>query len=1120
MMGRELPYILNLANSIMGVSLLAMPFCFMRCGILLGTVLLLISTMLTTITCGLLVKAGIMSKRRSYEFLAYDLFGASGKLAVEVGIAGVQLGICIAFHVIVGDLGPSLFSKWSGMENTATLRMTLMVVSALTVSLPLSLMRNIESITKLSVLSICFYFVVVLSIFCTSWHNLRRGRWTQEVDFWNTKNIFQCLPIFAMAFGCQTQMFILYDALPEPSQSALNYITRNGVNLCMIVYLVTGFFGYIAFYDKEIGGDILLSFPPSFGADLLKFGFVISVAFSFPLMVFPCRQSLNTLLFSTNESLQRHAGFTGQAPMSSNKFNSLTALIILGTLCIGINFPNVEFVIGLNGSTVGCLISFIFPAVMFLKIVDFKGEGAFKAKVVLLVGILTLCLSTYSTIQNAERATEFHPAQPDHTVGLATLIPIRELEVEPKKPEEKHLANDLQPEQQEAPEEAAEAKEAAKEAAKEEGMTRKEPPNPQPPNSDDDEQEEESKKEPPNRDDKNDSAEKMVVEKSKHSKKGEGHHKKTHKGDVDHTAQPKDGVVKIEDEPLNNADNKTDEKSKRDADNEETNKSIKKLIKRLDTQAEMNKDLLQQNQALLEGFKEIKKEKESLEGEVGINKVQIPVLPGGQAPLVAQQGQQPAQAPVHLPVQQQTQLPVQQQAQLPAQQQAQLPVQQQGQLPAQQQAQLPAQQQVQLPAQQQVQLPAQQQAQLPIQQQAQLPVQQQGQLPAQQQAQLPAQQQAQLPAQQQVQLPAQQQAQLPAQQQAQLPVQQQAQLPVQQQAQLPVQQQGQLPVQQQAQLPVQQQAQLPVQQQGQLPAQQQAQLPAQQQAQLPAQQQGQLPAQQQAQLLAQQQAQLPVQQQAQLPVQQQAQLPVQQQGQLPVQQKAQLPVQQQAQLPVQQQAQLPVQQQGQLPVQQQAQLPAQQQAQLPVQQQGQLPVQQQAQLPAQQQAQLPVQQVQLPVQQQAQLAVQQQAQQPVQTQHKHQTLPEPHDKRKQKMEEKVVNYDQFIENYEVKLAETEDKQREVVEGNQEIKKSLKEIIEKGESENNKKKRDIPDDIANADNADKVDGHVIESDTPKKSDEKTLVEKNNIAQHQKDSILDKDLPQTTKKTVSGNAKEEV
>ncbi|KAF6031411.1 SLC38A10 [Bugula neritina] len=177
---RELPYILNLANSIMGVSLLAMPFCFMRCGILLGTLLLLLSTYLTTVTCGLLVKAGITSKRRSYEFLAYDLFGATGKLAVEVGITGVQLGTCIAFHVIIGDLGPSLISKWSGLENTQTLRVVIMTCSAFFVSLPLSLMRNLESITKLSALSICFYIIVVLNVFAAAWQNLVNGSWTQK----------------------------------------------------------------------------------------------------------------------------------------------------------------------------------------------------------------------------------------------------------------------------------------------------------------------------------------------------------------------------------------------------------------------------------------------------------------------------------------------------------------------------------------------------------------------------------------------------------------------------------------------------------------------------------------------------------------------------------------------------------------------------------------------------------------------------------------------------------------------------------------------------------------------------------------------------------------------------
>jgi len=42
---------------------------------------------------------------------------------------------------------------------------------------------------------------------------------------------------------------------------------------------------------------------------------------------------------------------------------------------------SVEFVIGLNGSTMGCLISFIFPALMFLKVIPTPSGGQTQAKV-------------------------------------------------------------------------------------------------------------------------------------------------------------------------------------------------------------------------------------------------------------------------------------------------------------------------------------------------------------------------------------------------------------------------------------------------------------------------------------------------------------------------------------------------------------------------------------------------------------------------------------------------------------------------------------------------------------------------------------------------------------------
>lgn len=109
------PHVLNLGNSIIGVTVLAMPFCFQQCGVILGSLVLFFCTWLTLVSCKLLITAGISSRKRSYGFLAQYTHGAPGKLAVEIGMIGLQIGTLIAQVVIIGDLGPAIISKWTGL---------------------------------------------------------------------------------------------------------------------------------------------------------------------------------------------------------------------------------------------------------------------------------------------------------------------------------------------------------------------------------------------------------------------------------------------------------------------------------------------------------------------------------------------------------------------------------------------------------------------------------------------------------------------------------------------------------------------------------------------------------------------------------------------------------------------------------------------------------------------------------------------------------------------------------------------------------------------------------------------------------------------------------------------
>lgn len=64
------------------------------------------------------------------------------------------------------------------------------------------------------------------------------------------------------------------------------------------IYFQVGYFGYVAFCDEEIAGDILMNFRPTIFSEAVKLGFVMSVAVSFPLVIFPCRTSIHSLLFA------------------------------------------------------------------------------------------------------------------------------------------------------------------------------------------------------------------------------------------------------------------------------------------------------------------------------------------------------------------------------------------------------------------------------------------------------------------------------------------------------------------------------------------------------------------------------------------------------------------------------------------------------------------------------------------------------------------------------------------------------------------------------------------------------------------------------------------------------
>ncbi|CAF1231540.1 unnamed protein product [Rotaria magnacalcarata] len=389
--------VLSLSNAIVGVSVLSMPYCYHQCGIILATLLMIISALITSYSCKILISSAHASNSATYEYLALRAMGRTMKLIVELSSIGLLLGSIVAYQMIVGDLGSVVVAQALDMTNSQLIRGLVILILTFTISFPLSLSERFDHLTPISIQSIIFYlFFGVYSFVQCGLNSTSILLNMNKIVYWRWSGIFVSLPIISLSFSCQTMLFVVFSELSDATSHAMNDIIDLSVAIVGLMYFIAGIFGYLAFLPtyEFIPGNVMQIFPKNIFQQIFLWGFILNCTTGIPFMVNPTRISLYTLW----NDQQQQSLFGERHIIPRRLIIIFTAIVVFLPTIIAIFIPNLEFVLALTGATSGQLICYILPAIIALHVMP-HGLSILKTKVLMIIGIISLVICTIMTFK-------------------------------------------------------------------------------------------------------------------------------------------------------------------------------------------------------------------------------------------------------------------------------------------------------------------------------------------------------------------------------------------------------------------------------------------------------------------------------------------------------------------------------------------------------------------------------------------------------------------------------------------------------------------------------------------------------------------------------------------------
>ncbi|XP_072964018.1 amino acid transporter AVT6E [Typha angustifolia] len=388
--------VFNLATSIIGAGIMALPATMKVLGLVVGFVSIILMGVLSEISIELLVRFSALCKSSSYGDVVQSALGWPFRIVSEICIIVNNAGILVVYLIIIGDVmsGSSkhigVLDQLFGYGIWDERKLVILVVLVIFLA-PLCALEKIDSLSLTSAASVALAVVFVVVSCAIAFIKLVEGRiQTPRLgpDFGSKAAILDLLvviPIMTNAYVCHFNVQPIYNELKDRTPQKMYKVGRITTILCVSVYASTAISGYLLFGD-DTESDVLTNFDKDLGIRfssilnyIMRIGYILHLVLVFPVIHFSLRQAVDSLVFS------------GSASQTRKRMLTLTA-VLLGVIYLGSTMiPNIWVAFKFTGATSGLALGFIFPSLVALRL-DKQGKNLRLGEKILSYAMLLLAM--------------------------------------------------------------------------------------------------------------------------------------------------------------------------------------------------------------------------------------------------------------------------------------------------------------------------------------------------------------------------------------------------------------------------------------------------------------------------------------------------------------------------------------------------------------------------------------------------------------------------------------------------------------------------------------------------------------------------------------------------------